>query len=80
MAAFVDAARGLELSCAGACEGLILGARRGEGGFGYDPLFYVPSRGRTMAELDLADKNGLSHRGAAFTALAGVLAARGILT
>jgi len=80
VAAFVDAARNLELSCAGACEGLILGTPQGDGGFGYDPLFYVPSRGRTMAELDLADKNGLSHRGAAFTALAVALASHGILT
>ena len=80
VAAFVDAARDRELSCAGVCEGMILEAPRGSGGFGYDPLFYVPSRGRTMAELDLADKNGLSHRGAAFTALAQALAAHGILT
>jgi len=80
VAAFVDAASDRELSCAGTCEGVILEAPRGAGGFGYDPLFYVPARGRTMAELDLADKNGLSHRGAAFTALARALAAEGILT
>ena len=80
VAAFVDAAHARELSCAGACEGVILEAPRGTGGFGYDPLFYVPSRGRTMAELYLADKNGLSHRGAAFTALARALAAQAILT
>jgi len=80
VAAFVDAAQGLELSRAGACEGVILEAPRGQGGFGYDPFFYVPSRGRTMAELELAEKNDLSHRGAAFTELARALAGHGILT
>lgn len=79
VAAFVDAARNLELFSSGACEGEILTIPRGSGGFGYDPLFLVPSRGQTMAELDLAVKNGLSHRGAAFTALARALGARRIL-
>jgi XTP/dITP diphosphohydrolase len=50
-------------------EGLILEAPRGTGGFGYDPLFYLPALGKTMAELDLATKHTLSHRGRAVAAL-----------
>ncbi len=53
----------------GTVEGLILEAPRGTGGFGYDPLFYLPELDRTMAELDLATKHTLSHRGRAFAAL-----------
>jgi XTP/dITP diphosphohydrolase len=53
----------------GSVEGLILDAPRGTGGFGYDPLFYLPELHRTMAELDLATKHTLSHRGRAITAL-----------
>lgn len=52
-----------------ACEGEIITAPRGDGGFGYDPLFLFPERGLTMAELPLAEKNTISHRGRA-TALA----------
>ena len=59
----------------GACEGEILEAPRGDGGFGYDPLFFVPALGRTMAELPLDEKNRLSHRAAAFRALADALGA-----
>jgi XTP/dITP diphosphohydrolase len=75
VAAFVDLARGLELCHAGACEGQVLEAPRGDGGFGYDPLFLVPALGRTMAELPLPEKNRLSHRAAAFRALAAALPA-----
>jgi XTP/dITP diphosphohydrolase len=75
VAAFVEPARGRELVCAGACEGTILEAPRGAGGFGYDPLFLVPAQGLTMAELPLDEKNHLSHRAAAFRALARALAA-----
>jgi XTP/dITP diphosphohydrolase len=46
----------------GACEGVILEAPRGEHGFGYDPLFFLPEHGKTMAELDPAVKNRISHR------------------
>lgn len=49
----------------GEWHGAILDAPRGEGGFGYDPLFYVPQLGQTAAELDAKLKNTLSHRGAA---------------
>jgi XTP/dITP diphosphohydrolase len=75
VAAFVDPARGLELVRSGDCPGEILTAPRGSDGFGYDPLFLVPALGRTMAELPLAEKNQLSHRAAAFTALAAALKA-----
>jgi XTP/dITP diphosphohydrolase len=53
----------------GVVEGEILTAPRGDGGFGYDPLFYMPELGRTMAEIDLATKHQISHRGKAIRAL-----------
>lgn len=51
-------------------EGRILEAPQGEGGFGYDPLFFVPERGCSAAELSAADKGRLSHRGRALRVLA----------
>lgn len=53
----------------GAVEGKILREPRGAGGFGYDPLFYLPTFGKTMAEIDLATKHKVSHRGQALRAL-----------
>jgi XTP/dITP diphosphohydrolase len=53
----------------GAVEGQILDAPRGTGGFGYDPLFYLPALDLTMAEIDLKTKLSVSHRGRAFAAL-----------
>jgi len=73
VAVFVDAARGIEIVRTGDCAGEILEAPRGDLGFGYDPLFLVPALGRTMAELPLDEKNRLSHRAAAFRALADAL-------
>jgi len=73
VAAFVDPAQGIVIVRSGSCAGEILGAPRGAGGFGYDPLFLVPALGRTMAELSLEEKNALSHRAAAFRALAAAL-------
>lgn len=46
----------------GKIDGEILHAERGEGGFGYDPLFWVESHGKTMAEMTPAEKNAISHR------------------
>lgn len=46
----------------GTCEGEIIPEERGTGGFGYDRLFFIPSAGRTMAELSLTEKNRISHR------------------
>ena len=57
---------GLERLTEGSIEGKILKARRGTGGFGYDPVFYLPELDKTMAELNLAEKNSLSHRAHAF--------------
>ena len=51
----------LELA-AGQCEGEIIMEERGTNGFGYDPIFYIPWLGRTMAELAMAEKNRISHR------------------
>jgi len=56
-------------SAEGTVEGEILEAPRGTGGFGYDPLFYLPALRQTMAELDLETKLSLSHRGRALEAL-----------
>lgn len=53
----------------GHCPGEILKSSRGEGGFGYDPIFYVPTEGKTFAELSSEVKRRLSHRGVAFKSL-----------
>ena len=53
----------------GAVEGEIIAEPHGTGGFGYDPLFWLPELGNTMAEIDLATKQKLSHRGRALKAL-----------
>jgi XTP/dITP diphosphohydrolase len=53
----------------GEWHGRILEAQRGADGFGYDPLFYVPTHGQTAAEFDSAIKNQLSHRGQAMQKL-----------
>ncbi|MBO7249793.1 MAG: non-canonical purine NTP pyrophosphatase, partial [Clostridia bacterium] len=47
----------------GHVEGEILKERQGEGGFGYDPLFYFPQFGKTLAEVSPEEKNSVSHRG-----------------
>jgi len=53
----------------GSVEGVILEAPRGEGGFGYDPLFFIPEAGKTFAEMSLEEKARYSHRGRALQAL-----------
>jgi XTP/dITP diphosphohydrolase len=57
------------LTAVAAWEGLLLDAPRGAAGFGYDPYFWLPDLGRTAAELDITEKNRLSHRGRALLAL-----------
>lgn len=57
----------------GTCEGIITTERMGENGFGYDPIFYLPSKKRTMAQLTPAEKNDLSHRGKALSELQVIL-------
>lgn len=49
----------------GLCEGLILDHRRGNSGFGYDPVFFISEYGCTLAELSVEEKNKISHRGMA---------------
>ena len=59
-----------EWSFRGEAPGVILESEKGEGGFGYDPLFYDPEIGTTFACIDREQKNARSHRGKAFRALA----------
>ncbi|MQL51124.1 XTP/dITP diphosphatase [Desulfofundulus thermobenzoicus] len=58
----------------GTCEGVITTEPRGEGGFGYDPLFLVPEYGKTFGELEPAVKNRISHRGRALALAREILA------
>lgn len=53
----------------GTCEGQILTEQHGNGGFGYDPVFYVEQFGKTFAEMTDEEKNSISHRGNAIRAL-----------
>ena len=61
--------KGKELVVRGECEGLILKEKLGTAGFGYDPIFYLPKLGQTMAQLSQDQKNSMSHRGHAFKML-----------
>lgn len=65
---------GRELVRTGTCEGVLLRAPRGTGGFGYDPLFLVEEEGMTFGELPAERKNALSHRGRALRAVISALA------
>ncbi|MCU0822252.1 MAG: XTP/dITP diphosphatase [Spirochaetes bacterium] len=56
---------GREYSVRGECEGVIARELKGGHGFGYDPIFYLPGSGKTMAELPLTEKNKISHRAVA---------------
>jgi XTP/dITP diphosphohydrolase len=58
----------------GACEGVIAFGPAGSNGFGYDPVFYMPQHGATMAQLNPETKNRISHRGRAALAAVGTLA------
>lgn len=58
------------LQADGDCHGTIAFAPRGEGGFGYDPVFYVPELRKTFAQLTAEEKNAISHRGNALRAFA----------
>lgn len=53
----------------GTCEGIITKEPRGEEGFGYDPIMYIPSLGKTMAQLSKQEKNKISHRANALNKL-----------
>jgi XTP/dITP diphosphohydrolase len=65
----VAAPDGRTIHAEGACEGTIALTPAGDRGFGYDPVFYLPEQGQTMAEVDSALKNQLSHRARALAGL-----------
>ena len=58
---------GPALTYEGKCEGVIIDEKRGDNGFGYDPLFYFEEFGKTFAELSSAEKHSVSHRGKALS-------------
>ena len=63
---WVDAAGQILFETENALEGIIAAAPVGDGGFGYDPVFFLPEKGCTTAELSAEEKNAVSHRGQAF--------------
>lgn len=67
---------GEEFTVRGIAEGYILTEQKGQGGFGYDPLFYFPPLDKTFAELTTDEKNRVSHRGNAIRAFAEELSKR----
>ncbi len=58
--------QGLGFFVRGEVNGYILEEMKGKNGFGYDPVFFYPPKGKTFAEMDLEEKNSVSHRGEAF--------------
>ncbi|MDF2671048.1 MAG: xanthosine triphosphate pyrophosphatase, partial [Paenibacillus sp.] len=64
-----DPASGETLLAEGASDGWIIDQPLGENGFGYDPLFFVPEYGKTMAQLTVEEKNSISHRAHAINRL-----------
>ena len=66
--AFVDGVR--DHFVEGVCEGIIHIEYRGQIGFGYDPLFFIPEENKTFAEMEPEQKNRISHRGIAFRKMA----------
>ena len=71
--ALVDPRTGREETVEAECHGVVLEAPRGDGGFGYDPLFYLPADGASFGELPPARKNQVSHRAGAVRAAAPLL-------
>jgi len=67
--AVADPSGAIQLEVEGRCPGEILTSPRGEGGFGYDPVFYVPEAGQTFAEMAKDLKGRIGHRGRAFELL-----------
>jgi len=67
--AVADPSGTVRLEVEGRCPGEILRSPQGEGGFGYDPVFFVPETGQTFAEMDRALKGKIGHRGRAFALL-----------
>jgi XTP/dITP diphosphohydrolase len=73
VATFVESGGGEALVAHGEWRGSILHARQGDGGFGYDPLFFVPDCGCSSADLEADQKNARSHRGQALRKLVELL-------
>ena len=65
---------GDELTAEGRCDGTIAFAPMGEGGFGYDPVFFVPEKAKTFGQLTAEEKGAISHRGKALKAFSEKLA------
>jgi XTP/dITP diphosphohydrolase len=72
-AVLADPAGKVVVAVEGRCHGVIIDAPRGSGGFGYDPLFLVPERGKTFGELPPEVKQAMSHRARAFAQLRPVI-------
>ena len=66
----VTTSDGTEYSFEGRCDGYITNIKKGENGFGFDPIFYYPPLGKTFAELTDDEKNSVSHRSHAIAKLA----------
>jgi XTP/dITP diphosphohydrolase len=64
---------GREFTTTGRCEGSISRSPAGDSGFGYDPVFYIAEKKKTMAQLSMSEKNSLSHRGKALEKAAVIL-------
>lgn len=69
---------GTEFTVRGECPGVILRETRGQGGFGYDPVFYVPEEGCTFAEMPQSRKNAISHRARSLAAMKPAMELRGL--
>lgn len=78
--AISDARGRTRYTAQGCVEGRVLHAPRGENGFGYDPLFLIPSLGKTTAELAPQQKHAISHRGQALRRLGALLKEYGLAT
>jgi XTP/dITP diphosphohydrolase len=68
--AFFDPAKDFVKTFHGICQGILIEEPRGENGFGYDPIFWHPGYGMTMAQLSTEEKNLISHRGQSFGSFA----------
>ena len=70
---------GNQLEVEGKIDGSITNKMTGEGGFGYDPLFFLPDKDKTLAELSLEEKNAISHRAKALEAMVKEMTNKGLL-
>lgn len=75
VAALADSVTGVVV-CQGACDGEIASEMRGDNGFGYDPIFFYPSMGKTFGELSPEEKNRVSHRAMALAKVKAALLKR----